>query len=198
MTSSHGSSGSEQWEEAETLLTELLERAAPGVNSGMMFQHRAELYAERGDREAALDAVARAYDTMLNAHGSMWLAPVAAAEATAELWTGDPEAALRTIGECLARFSHGEYVFYTARLHALGVRAHADLAALTPEDEAVGQREARRARTLLARLDHLTADLVGRPQPVVMASRALCAAELSRITGADPAAWQEAERLAHG
>ena len=135
-----------EWGEAETLLTELLERAAPGVNSGMMFQHRAELYAERGDREAALDAVARAYDTMLNAHGSMWLAPVAAAEATAELWTGDPEAALRTIGECLERFSHGEYVFYTARLHALGVRARA--------------------------------------------------AELSRITGADPAAWQEAERLA--
>jgi DNA-binding CsgD family transcriptional regulator len=184
------------WHEAEALLAELLERAAPGVNSGIMFHHLAQLYAERGDREAALKTVARAYDNILNAHGSMWLAPVAAAQATIELWTGDPEAALRTVDDCLERFSHGEYVFYTARLQELGMRAHADLAALTPDDEEVGQRESQRARALLARLDAVIGDLVGRPQPLVLASRAICVAELSRITGADPAAWQEAERLA--
>jgi DNA-binding NarL/FixJ family response regulator len=38
---------------------------------------------------------------------------------------------------------------------------------------------------------------VGRPQPRVLANRAACLAELSRITGSDPAAWQEAERLSH-
>ena len=41
------------------------------------------------------------------------------------------------------------------------------------------------------------ADLVGRPQPRVLASRAACVAELSRIAGSDPAAWQDAERLSH-
>ena len=185
-----------EWDEAEELLSELLERVAPGVNSGIMLQHRAELYAVRGDHEAASKTVARAHATMLNAHGSMWLAPVEAAQATVELWTGHPEAAVQTVWKCLERFGHGEYVFYTARLHDLGTRAHADLAALTPDDETVSQRELRRGQALLARLDRVMSELVGRPQPLVVASRALCVAELSRITGADPAAWQEAERLA--
>lgn len=185
------------WDEAETLLTELLERAAVGVNSGLVFQSLAELHAGRGDYEASLTAVKRAYDNIHTANGSMWLAPVAAARAAAELWAGDLEAALRTIDGCLDLFGHREDVAFTARLYELGARAHADLSLLAPHDDAVGQREAQRARELLARLDQVMADLVGRPQPRVLANRAACLAELSRITGSDPAAWQEAERLSH-
>ncbi len=180
------------WDEAETLLTEILERAAAGVTSGVIFQNRADLFAERGDYDATLKAIERAYDNILTANGSMWLAPVAAARATAELWAGNPETALRTIDECLDQISHGEYVFFTARLYELGIRAHADRSLRAPDDGAVDEQ---RARELLARLDHVMADLVGRPQPRVLASRAACVAELSRMTGSDPAAWQEAERL---
>jgi DNA-binding CsgD family transcriptional regulator len=185
-----------EWDEAEAILTELVERVAPGVNAAIGFKLRACLHAERGENELALGAAARSYENIPNDHGSMSLAPVVAAQATVELWTGAPAAALRTVDECLEQFDHGEYVFYTARLHELGIRAHADLAALAPDDEAVGQRESRQARSLLARLDGVIEDLAGPPQPLVRASRALCVAELSRINGADPSAWQEAERLA--
>jgi len=183
------------WDEAETVLGKLLERTATGVISGMVFEHLAELHAERGSHEAALQAVECAYDHIRSANGSMWLAPVAASRAIVELWNGDPEAALRTITHCLGLFDHGEYVFFTARLHDLGIRAHADRYALAPDDQAVVERETRSAQELLARLDRVIAQLVGRPQPRVRASRALCVAELSRIVGPDPAAWQEAERL---
>ena len=41
----------------------------------------------------------------------------------------------------------------------------------------------------------MIAELVGRTQPRVLANRAACVAELSRIAGSEPAAWQDAERL---
>ena len=122
------------WDEAAELLSELLERAAAGVNAGLVFHNLAELHAERGDHAAALAAVQSAYDHIETANGSMWLAPVAAARATAELWAGDPDAAVRTIDGCLGLFDHGEYVFFTGRLYELGARAHADLSLLAPDD----------------------------------------------------------------
>ena len=183
------------WDEAQELLSELLERAGAGVNAGLVFHSLAELHAERGDYAATLRAVQSAYDHILTANGSMWLAPVAAARATAELWAGNAEQALRTIEECLGLFDHGEYVFATARCYELGARAHADLSLLAPDDGEVRDAHLRQARELLDRLDRVIADLVGRTQPRVLASRAACVAELSRITSSAPAAWHEAERL---
>jgi predicted ATPase/DNA-binding CsgD family transcriptional regulator len=184
------------WDDAEALLSELLERTAPGVNSGLLFHNLADLYAERGDYEAAIRAAEQANDHIGTANGSMWLAPMAAARAAVELWRGDPAAASKMIDDALAQFGHGEYVFFTARLYHLGVRAHADLCAVALDDAAAGGRELKRASELLARLDKVVADLVGEPQPHVRVRRALCAAELSRITGADADAWHDAERLA--
>lgn len=184
------------WDEAEMMLEQLLERAATGVISGMVFEHLAEIHAERGDRQAALQAVERAYDNVRSANGSMWLAPVAASRAIVDLWAGDPETAVRTIDACLDLFDHGEYVFFTARLHDLGIRAYADRCALALDDRATVERDTQAARDLLARLDRVIGQLAGRPQPRVLASRALCVAELSRIVGPDPSAWQTAERLA--
>lgn len=185
-----------EWDEAEALLSGLTERASPGVNSGLIFQQLAELHAERGDPEAAWRALDRAYDNVLTANGSMWLAPVAGARATVELWNEDPESALRTIYSCLEEFSHGEYVFFTARLHELGIRAHADVCLLAPDDEEIRHRESERARELLARFDRVIAKLVGRAQPRVLASRAVAIAELSRLSGPEAESWREAERLA--
>jgi DNA-binding CsgD family transcriptional regulator len=183
------------WDEAQELLSELLERVAAGVNAGLVFHDLAELRAERGDHAAALGAVQSAYDNILTANGSMWLAPVAAARATAELWAGDADKALQTIEDCLGLFDHGEYVFFSGRLYELGARAHADLSLLAPDDSELRDAHLKQARELLNRLDQVIADLVGRTQPRVLAHRAACVAELSRITGSDPAAWQEAERL---
>jgi len=183
------------WDEAHELVSELVERVATGVNAGLVFHSLADLYAERGDLAAALRAVQSAYDNILTANGSMWLAPVAAARATAELWAGDPHAALQTIDRCLNLFDHGEYVFYTARLYELGARANADLSLLAADDGDVRDAHLREAHELLHRLDRVIADLVGRAQPRVLANRAACVAELSRIAGSEPAAWHEAERL---
>jgi ATP/maltotriose-dependent transcriptional regulator MalT len=183
------------WDEAQELLSELLERAAAGVNAGLLYHNLSELHAERGDHAAALAAVQSAYDHIKTANGSMWLAPVAAARATAELWAGDAERALRTVEECLGLFDHGEYVFFTARLYELGVRAHADLSLLAPDDGEVRDCHLEQAREVLNRLDQVIGKLLGRPQPRVLANRAACVAELSRIAGSEPAAWHEAERL---
>jgi DNA-binding CsgD family transcriptional regulator len=183
------------WDEAAELLSEMLERAATGVNAGLLYHNLSELHAERGDHAAALAAVQSAYDHIKTANGSMWLAPVAAARATAELWAGDPDAAVRTIDGCLGLFDHGEYVFFTARLYELGVRAHADLSLLARDDDEVRDSHLKQARELLNRLDQVIAELVGRPQPRTVANRAACVAELSRIAGSEPAAWHEAERL---
>lgn len=185
-----------EWDEAEALLAGLIERASPGVNSGLIFERLAELHAERGDLEAARRALDRADDNIVSANGSMWLAPVAGVRATVELWNGDPESALRGIYSCIDQFSHGEYVFFTARLHELGIRAHADLCLLAPDDDEIKARESERARELLTRLDRVIAKLMGEPQPRVVASRAGAVAELSRLTGPDAEAWQQAERLA--
>src|SRR6202020_1111392 len=100
----------------------------------------------------------------------------------------------RTIDGCLGLFDHGEYVFFTARLYELGVRAHAELSLLA-RDDAVRDSHLKQARGLLDRLDQVIAELVGHPQPRTVANRAACVAELSRIAGSEPAAGHEAERL---
>jgi DNA-binding CsgD family transcriptional regulator len=86
-------------------------------------------------------------------------------------------------------------VFFTARLYELGARACADLAARAPGDDLTKKRQAVTAERLLERLDGLIARITGVIPPVVLASRAACAAEYSRIGGTgDAALWADARR----
>jgi DNA-binding CsgD family transcriptional regulator len=80
-----------------------------------------------------------------------------------------------------------------AQVYAVGVRAAADIA---QRDQSLREREAERARALIARFDALLDELPGVPPPRAAATRAECVAELARLTG-DGAAplWGEAQRL---
>jgi ATP/maltotriose-dependent transcriptional regulator MalT len=125
----------------------------------------------------------------------MTLAPPAVARASLELWAGRPQAAAVVVSDCLQRVGDGEHVFFTARLYELGARACADLAARAPGDDLTKKRQTVTAKRLLERLDGLIARMTGVIPPVVLASRAACAAEYSRIGGAgDAALWADARR----
>jgi DNA-binding CsgD family transcriptional regulator len=122
--------------------------------------------------------------------------PAAAARASLELWAGRPEAAAAIVSDCLERVGEREHVFLTARLYEIGARACADLVARAPGDEATFRQQTRTAQSLLERLDGLIGRMSGVIPPLVRASRAVCAAHVSRIGGAgDAALWADARRL---
>ena len=99
------------------------------------------------------------------------------------------------MSDCLERVGDGEHVFFTARLYELGARACADLALRAPGDDLTKKRQTVTAQRLLERLDGLIARITGVIPPVVLASRAACVAEYSRIGGAgDAALWADARR----
>ena len=183
------------WDAAGALLADLAERGGSvGVVAGMIHEHHAQLQAERGDYDGAARSLREAAAHIGRAGGAMWSGPLALGRAVNELWAGRPEAATRAVDECLTGVGVGEYLFFTARVYELGIRACADLAASAPGDEAVASREQARATQLLARLDDAIAHLQGEASPRVAAGRTACAAERSRIDGPDPAAWAAAQR----
>jgi DNA-binding CsgD family transcriptional regulator len=148
-----------------------------------------------GDFDAAARALHRAEQHTRRSLGSMTLGPPAVARASLELWAGRPQAAAAVVSECLERVGDGENVFFTARLYELGARACADLAARAPGDDLTNKRQTVIAERLLERLDGLIARITGVIPPVVLASRAACVAEYSRIGGAgDAALWADARR----
>jgi DNA-binding CsgD family transcriptional regulator len=85
-------------------------------------------------------------------------------------------------------------LFSTARLFELGTRACADLTLYPGGAEADSEPLLLRARELLSRFD-LAIAAAGRPIPLVLAARAGCIAEISRITNEDGiGAWREVQR----
>lgn len=179
-----------RWLDAEERLNEIVEYRPRGVTAGMAFTHLGHLLALRGEFDAAADALDQADEHVRRSTASMWLAPPAVARATLELGAGRPDEARRTVRACLARVADGEFLFFTAGLYELGIRAGAELAGAAPAG-AVAQR--REAGEHIERM----AQLIGGPpatvSPLVVASRAACLAERSRIGGAgDPGLWREA------
>jgi DNA-binding CsgD family transcriptional regulator len=186
-----------EWERAAALLDELFASSPTGISVGNAYAPRAMLEALRGNQERARQAAALAERHVDRTSGSQWRAPVAEARATAELWSGRPEEAARTLDACLATVADGESVLTTVRLYELAVRAAADVA-LKDVGVAVGARPEwpnTRIAELLERVDGLIACLPC-PAPLgVRASRQSAAAEASRIAGGDPQAWDAAARL---
>jgi DNA-binding CsgD family transcriptional regulator len=86
-------------------------------------------------------------------------------------------------------------VFFTARVHELGIRSCAELAAGAPGDALTSEQQTATARKLLERLDRVIARVTGTSPPLVRASRAAAAAECSRIGHpGDAALWADARR----
>ena len=184
-----------RWREAERLLEEVIDRSPTGVHAGMAYRGLGYLQVGLGEFDAAARALDRAEQHTRRSLGSMTLAPPAVARASLELWAGHPQAAAAVVSDCLQRVGDGEHVFFTSRLYELGARACADLAARAPGDDVTKKRQAVTAERLLERLDGLIARITGVIPPVVLASRAACAAEYSRIGGAgDAALWADARR----
>ena len=184
-----------RWREAERLIEEVIDRSPTGVHAGMAYRCLGYLQVGLGEFDAAARALDRAEQHTRHSLGSMTLGPPAVARASLELWAGRPQAAAAVVSDCLQRVGDEEHVFFTARLYELGARACADLAARAPGDDLTKKRQTVTAERLLERLDGLIARITGVIPPVVLASRAACAAEYSRIGGAgDAALWADARR----
>ena len=182
-----------RWNEAEQLLEDVIDRSPTGVNAGMAYRNLGFLWTERGAFDAAARALDQAEAQIRRSVGSMTLGPPAAARASLELWAGRPEMASSVVSKCLERLGGSEYVFFTARVHELGTRACAEIAARAPGDERTSLEQTAAAWKLLERLDRVIGRLTGMIPPLVRASRAAAAAECSRISQAgDAALWADA------
>jgi len=184
-----------RWREAEQLLEEAIDRSPTGLQAGIAYRSLGYLRAELGEFAAAAGALDQADKQVRRSLGSMALGPPAVARPSLELWAGRPQAAAAVVSDCLERVGEREHVFLTARLYELGARACADLAARSPGDARTFGQLTATTQTLLERLDGQIARMTGVIPPLVCASRAVCAAEASRIGAAgDAALWADARR----
>ena len=181
-----------RWEEAEAFLDAAAVPLA-GIAASGLLETRAVMALMRGDHERA-DALLEEADRLLgDARGTMWQGPIAITRAEAELWRGDPEAAITRLGPALAEAAEDEFVFYVAPLFTIAARAHADVAAAARglRDEAGAEGAVRAAADLAAQLRERL-DLPFVP-PEVERHALVCALEAQRAAGADgPDGWGEA------
>jgi ATP/maltotriose-dependent transcriptional regulator MalT len=181
------------WDEAEAILDDLVEGGASGVNAGNIHVSRMQLQLGRGDLEAA-SSLAEAESHVSRSGSPMWAGPLAVGRMELELFAGRPAGASAAAARGVETIRRSGFVFLTARVYEIGARACAEVVAAMPGDAAVRKRESARARELLGGLDWAIARVAGTPPPLALAARATCAAECSRIDGADPDAWEAAQR----
>ncbi|HEY1590832.1 MAG TPA: AAA family ATPase [Solirubrobacteraceae bacterium] len=184
-----------EWDRAQRLLEDAIDAAPAGTAAAIGYVHLAELLALRGDFDRSRQAVLDGANQVPESRASQWQAPVAIAQATLEMWAGDPEAAARVVSAALAREGETELLSYTAKLYELGTRACADISSAALRDEATVVREDAVARALLERFDRTASRLIGGIAPAVAACRATAVAERSRIAGfGDEALWEVAQQ----
>jgi DNA-binding CsgD family transcriptional regulator/tetratricopeptide (TPR) repeat protein len=184
-----------RWAEAESLVLSIAEGRPSGIVEGQVNLILALLRADQGRLEEASRHTRRAREIVIHSGGGMWLAPLSMAEATIHLWQGEPEVAAAGIDQCLEQIEGAETSFYTACLYEFGARALAEIGERTADQ---GAREAQlvKGQALLTRLDSALAGIAGTPPPAALASRAACAAELTRLSGQDGiGAWLGARTL---
>jgi len=188
-----------RWRDAVELLEQVLDRGPTGLVAVIALQFLGQLHAERGELDLASGALARAAELLKPPGGAIWVGPIGEGRATVELWRGRPESAAALVTECLEQLAGREHVFYSARLYELGARACAELAESFPGDAQLCREQAAVADALLERIDGLISRLTGSIPPRVLASRATCVAERSRIGDAgDPELWATAQSLWEG
>jgi DNA-binding CsgD family transcriptional regulator len=187
---------SSRWDEAEALLGELVEREPTGVAGETAYTCLAYLCAERGELGAASRALERGAPALGHPERSEGVGLYGEVRATIELWAGRPLAAAEAVADCLDAVGEAASLFFTARLHELSARAHADIAARARSDHGVRSREGAAVDVLLERLDARIAQAAGRTPPLVLASRGTLVAERSRVEEVqDASTWAEAVKL---
>ena len=172
--------------------TEGIDRAALLGVSAEINLHRGALEAAQAELELALAEAGMTADVMIRPRLTDRLALLAVV-------SGDPDRAASIVAEALATMDENEYLAYTARMHTLALRAHADAAerARALGDAGRVADAERSGAGLLQRLRDLLSEdrWPGSPPPESVARGAVAAAELERLRGA-PAAelWSIAAR----
>jgi DNA-binding CsgD family transcriptional regulator len=184
-----------RWDEAAAQLADAGRRNLGRTAAVLHDTIAGQLHALRGDVDAARERLGRALE-LAEELPSEFVVPMRGAWAALCLTEGDAEQARRHVGAALAAAGEATDPLYSPAIHALAVRAEADLAerarGLRREEDLRAARE--RATALVAALD---ADLErwGRAAavPDARANAELARAELGRADGApDPERWQAA------
>jgi ATP/maltotriose-dependent transcriptional regulator MalT len=166
---------------------------------------RARVEIQRGHVAEAQELLDAAADATAHAPGPTWIEPHASARIELELLRDRPEKALDEAIRVLVQGGDHEYVAFTARVHALGARAAAQVAERTRAsgDDDAAAESAQRAQRLLDRIEDLVAPAAhprGSAPPPSLAYRDVCAGEAARAAGTATAAqWSAiAQRLGEG
>ena len=186
-------------DEAEELVASGLDVLIEGIDTAVLKSVSAEIRVLRGDPEHARSDLGDA----LRAAGATtdWMirSMLIDRQVLLAVHAGEPDRAAGLVDQAIESIADGEYVFYTARTYALGVRAHADRAerARALGDARTAAEAERSAAALVKRIDALLEPdrWLDSPPPESVARRALAAAELERATGdATADAWDSVAR----
>ena len=185
-----------RWDEARARLEEAQRRDLGPTGAVLRDTVSGQLHALRGDSEAGRAELTRALELARDGLPSEFVTPLHGAWAALCLAEGEPEQARAHVERALAAVGAARDPLYTPALHALGVRAEADLSerarGLRRDGDLAAARD--RARGLAADLEAtLEPWREGGAPPDALAHAALARAELSRVEGApDPEGWQVA------
>lgn len=177
-----------QWSEAEKVVAAALRYRPSGADAVELLLARCRLSVGYGDVEAAhrdLDAVA----TMLAGGGARHVIPLLTLRAGLAMWQGRHDVARQAVRRGLTETRSDDLVIL-AVLVWHGLRAEAEAHAsrtVAVDDDAV-----RRLREIADRVAGRSAHAARPVRDVVEGYLALCAAEVSRLDGADPELWARA------
>jgi DNA-binding CsgD family transcriptional regulator/tetratricopeptide (TPR) repeat protein len=190
-----------RWDEAETLMDDLLASDAVGVNRIGTITIASRFYARRGRTETARRLLQEGRDLVDPLMEAQFTGPIYVGLVEQSLVDGQPETAAADAGTGVEQLRRTQDRYYVSALLAMAARAEADVAeaARARRDLARAQRAADVAASYAARIEGFARDLPGAD---VFGGRlgaytAAAAAEAKRAAGSnDPDAWEAAERTA--
>ena len=188
-----------RWDAAEAAARRAEVVGPLGINKIIVAELFARLDIARGRFDAAAERLSGVIAQAERAGDAQFIVPVRSSLAELALWQGRPSEAVEHVNAGLARVEHSPDL-RIVQLHALGARAHADVAELArarrsgdAEHEAVEAGE-----RLQAAVERRHAEVVGsRPifEPESTAWLRLVEAETTRLRRApDPQAWASAAK----
>ncbi|TCB94494.1 helix-turn-helix transcriptional regulator [Micromonospora zingiberis] len=174
-----------QWAEAEKVVAAALRHRPSGADAVELLLARCRLSVGYGDVEAAdrdLDAVA----TMLAGGGARHVIPLLTLRAALAIWQGRHDVARHAVQRGLTETRSDDLVIL-AVLVWHGLRAEAE--AHASRTVAVDDNAVRRLREIADRVAGKSERVTRPVRDVVDGYLMLCAAEVSRLDGADPDLW---------
>jgi DNA-binding CsgD family transcriptional regulator len=185
-----------RWDDAERRIrgAERMELTLTG--SLMLHVNAGRMLALRGDVATARSHLEQAAEGTRDGLPSEIVTPLKAAWAALALVEGRPDDARRHVEDAFATIGEAKDLLYTPHLHALGVRAEAEISerarSLRREPDVAAARS--RAETLLADLERTLAQAsIDHALPEALAHRALALAEFDRVAGvARSSRWRDA------